>query len=208
YRAARAGKVPIVPTGASFTVPVGDRRVTGSLWQATLPGSDVPVYLVEQPDYFERDDPAEGRGLYQFTLPGGQKRDYPDNCARFVFFCRAVLETLPLLEFWPEVLHVNDWQTGLVPVSLREGYAKQASGLAAKYRRLRTLFTLHNLAYQGLFWHWDLSLTGLDWRLFNYQQLEFHGQLNFLKAGIVFADLLNTVSPTYAREIQTPYFGY
>jgi starch synthase len=208
YRTVRTGKVPIAPTGASFTVPVGDRPVTGGLWQATLPDSDVSVYLVEQPDFYERDDPAEGRGLYQFTLPNGQKRDYPDNCARFVFFCRAVLEALPLLDLWPDVLHLHDWQTGLVPVYLREVYGHEASRLAAKYRGLRTLFTMHNLAYQGLFWHWDLALTGLDWRLFNYRQLEFHGQLNFLKAGIVFADFLSTVSPTYAREIQTPYFGY
>jgi starch synthase len=72
---------------------------------------------------------------------------------------------------------------------------------------VRTLFTIHNIAYQGAFWHWDMMLTGLDWKLFNARQLEFYGQLNFLKAGIVFADLLNTVSPTYAKEIQTPYYG-
>ena len=75
------------------------------------------------------------------------------------------------------------------------------------YDRVRTLFTIHNIAYQGQFWHWDMLLTGLDWRLFNYRQLEFYGQLNFLKAGIVFSDFISTVSPTYAKEIQTPYFG-
>jgi starch synthase len=203
YRAVRQGKVPITPTGHTFTVPVGTRNVAGSLWRSTLPDSNVPVYLVEQSDYFERDDAGQGRGLYQFTLPGGQKRDYPDNCERFVFFCRAVLEVLPLLDAWPDLLHVNDWQTGLVPVYLREVY-----GQDERYQRLRTLYTLHNLAYQGLFWHWDMPLTGLDWALFNYHQLEFHGHLNLLKAGIVFADLLSTVSPTYAKEIQTPYFGF
>jgi starch synthase len=202
YRAARTGKVPITPTERTFTIPIGNRTVAGSLWRATLPDSPVPVYLVEQPEYFDRDDPAQGRGLYQFTLPGGQKRDYPDNCERFIFFSRAVLEAIRLLDFWPDVLHLNDWQTGLVPVYLREVYGRQPG-----YDRLRTLFTIHNIAYQGQFWHWDMLLTGLDWRLFNYRQLEFYGQLNFLKAGIVFADWISTVSPTYAREIQTPYYG-
>jgi starch synthase len=119
------------------------------------------------------------------------------------------------------VIHVNDWQTGLVPVYVREVYGRergQGSGVrgqettssltpASRYRRVRTLFTIHNMAYQGLFWHWDMNLTGLDWSLFNHRQLEFHGMLSLLKGGIVFADALSTVSPTYAREIQTPYFG-
>ncbi len=202
YHATRTGKVPVSRTEHSFTVPIGNRKVAGNLWQATLPDSSVPVYLVDQPEYFDRDDPAQGRGLYQFTLLGGQKRDYPDNCERFVFFCRAVLEALRLLDYWPDVLHLNDWQTGLVPVYLREEYAQRPG-----YDQIRSVFTIHNLAYQGLFWHWDMLLTGLDWRLFNYRQLEFHGHLNFLKAGIVFSDLVTTVSPTYAKEIQTPYFG-
>jgi starch synthase len=202
YRSVRTGKTAVEPTGHSVTVPIGNRAVTGSLWQATLPESTVPVYLVEQPDYFDRDDPADGRGLYQFALPDGRKRDYPDNSERFIFFARAVLESLPFLKFCPDLLHANDWQTGLIPVYLRETYRGRDN-----YSRIRTLFTVHNLAYQGLFWHWDMLLTGLDWRLFNYQQLEFYGQLNFLKAGIVFSDAISTVSPTYAKEIQTPYFG-
>jgi starch synthase len=208
YRSARNGPVPVEPTEHRFTVPVGKRAVPGRLWRGRLPNSAVPAFLVEQADYFERDDPAAGRGLYQFHHGNGQPRDYPDNCERFVFFCRAVLEAVHLLDFWPDVLHANDWQTGLVPVYLREGYARHPDhGLRGRYGGVRTLFTLHNLAYQGRFWHWDVPLTGLDWRLFNYRQLECHGHLNFLKAGIVFADRLNTVSPTYAREIQTPYYG-
>jgi starch synthase len=176
--------------------------VPGRLWQARFPGSPLQLYFVEQPDYFERDDPGQGRGLYHFTLPSGQKKDYPDNCERYTFFCRAVLEAVRLLGEPLDVLHLNDWQTGLVPVYLVEFYRSTLG-----YQRLKTLFTIHNLSYQGLFWHGELETTGLDWRLFNYQQLEFYGQLNFLKAGIVFADLLSTVSPRYAQEIQTPYFG-
>jgi starch synthase len=202
YHSVRTGKAHIAPTGHSFAVPIANRTVVGSIWQSALPGTDVPVYLIEQPDYFERDDMSQGRGLYQFALPGGQKRDYPDNCERFIFFGRAVLEAIRLLRFSPDILHLSDWQTGLAPVYLREEYGRRD-----EYRQISTLFTIHNLAYQGLFWHWDMLLTGLDWRLFNYRELEFHGHLNFLKAGIVFSDFISTVSPTYAKEIQTPYFG-
>jgi len=208
YRTTRAGSVPLHPTSHTFTITLGDRPVTGRLWQATLPDSHVPVYLVEQPDFFERDDPAVGRGLYQLTLPGGQKRDYPDNCLRYAFFARAVLEALRLLDLWPDVLHNHDWQTGLVPVYLNEEYRHHpAPPLRDNYRRLRTVFTIHNIAYQGVFLPSDLPATGLDWRLFNFEQLEFYGHLNFLKAGIVFSDWVTTVSPSYAQEIQTPYYG-
>jgi starch synthase len=208
HRSARTGTIPVGPTGHTLTVPVGSRTVSGRLWRSTLPGSTVAVYLVEQPDYFGRDDPSQGRGLYQYQTPEGPRRDYADNCERFVFFCRAVLDALHVLDFWPDVIHLNDWQTGLVPVYLQEVYRRHADPERHRgYERLRSLFTIHNIAYQGLFWHWDMHLTGLDWRLFNYHQLEYHGSLSFLKAGIVFSDQITTVSPTYAQEILTPDFG-
>jgi starch synthase len=208
YRVARGAAVAPVSTEKVFSVRVGDRVLPGRLWRSSL-ADDVPVYLVEQNEFFDRDDPAAGRGIYQYTLPDGSRRDYDDNCARFVFFNRAVMESLPLVDFWPDILHVNDWQTGLIPVYLREQYKHRSDHrLRLHYDRVRTLLTIHNIAFQGTFWHWDLNLTGLDWRLFNPQQLEFHGKLSFLKAGIVFSDLISTVSPTYAREIQTPYYGY
>jgi starch synthase len=208
YRCARTGRIPIEPTSLTFQVPVGRQLMPGRLWRSALPGSPVTVYLVEQADYFERDDPAEGAGLYQLTRADGAKQDYPDNCARFVFFSRAVLESLRLLNYWPDVLHANDWQTGLVPVYLREFYQRPSAGAPrSAWDSIGALFTIHNIAYQGIFWHWDMELTGLSWRRFNFHELEFHGRLNLLKAGIVFADLLTTVSPTYAREIQTPYYG-
>jgi starch synthase len=207
YRGARKAG-PLEPAGEPFRVAVGGQPVEGRLWRGRLPGADVPAYLVEQNGYFDRDDPARGHGLYQYTDGDGRRRDYADSCARFVFFCRAVLEAVRLLSLWPDVLHCNDWQTGLVPVYLREEYGRYpAPAVRERYRGLRTLFTIHNIAYQGHFWHWDMAVAGLDWRLFNHHQLEFHGGLNFLKAGLVFADYLSTVSPTYAREIQTPYYG-
>jgi starch synthase len=202
YRCARHAAEPVEPTDLHFEVLVGPQRVPARLWRSHLPQSDVAVYLVEQPDYFDRDDPALGKGLYQYRLPSGKLADYPDNFQRFVFFSQAVLEVIPLVGFWPDVLHVHDWQTGLVPVYLRERYARRPG-----YSGIRTLFTIHNIAFQGVFWHWDMLLTGLDWGLFNWRQLEFYGHLNLLKAGIVFADAVNTVSPWYAREIQTPAYG-
>jgi starch synthase len=208
YRCTHQAADPPKPTDLTFTVPVGDRMMPGRLWRSKLPGSDIPVYLVEQKEYFDRDDPVYKRGIYQFLRSNGTRGDYPDNFARFVFFCRAVLEAMRLLDYWPDVLHANDWQTGLLPVFLREEYARHPHlTLREKYNRVRTLFTIHNIAYQGIFWHWDMDTARLDWRLFNKDQLEFYGHLNCLKAGLVFADLLNTVSPTYAREIQTPYYG-
>jgi starch synthase len=202
YRSARNGPIAISPTPHSFSVHVGDKTVPARLWRATLPNSNVAVHLIEQPNYFERDDPSAGRGLYQFALPDGQKRDYADNCARFVFFCRAALEAMTLLDYWPDVIHANDWQTGLIPV-----YLKEERRARPEYDEIGSLFTIHNIAYQGLFWHWDMPLTGLPWHLFNPRQLEFYGHMNLLKAGMIYSDWLTTVSPTYAREIQTPEYG-
>src|SRR5438105_14811255 len=105
YRSIRSGKPPLQPTGIDLKAAIGNRTVTGRLWRSSLPASEVPVYLVEQPHYFERDDPAQGRGLYQFSAPGAQKRDYSDNYERLIFFSRAVLEAVRLLDFWPGVMH-------------------------------------------------------------------------------------------------------
>jgi starch synthase len=208
HRGARTGHIPVTPTEHRFRVRMGTHTYNGRIWRATLPGSNVPVYLVEQPELYDRDDRTLGLGLYQFSSTGGQKRDYPDNCRRFTFLSRAILEAIPLLDFWPDVLHLNDWQTGLAPVYLEEVYKNhEAPALREKFRRIRTLFTIHNIAYQGRFWSGDMNLTGLNWKLFNYLQLEFHDMLNFLKGGIVFSNLISTVSPTYACEIQSPYFG-
>ena len=208
YRSARLVADPLEPTGLTFRTPIGHRMVEGVFWRSRLHGTNVPVYLLEQRDYYDRDDPASGRGIYQYADAEGQRIDYNDNCERFVFFCRGILELLPLADLWPEVLHINDWQTGLVPAYLREVYRKSSRPLwKPKYDAIRTLFTIHNLAYQGRFWHHDMPMVGLPWRLFTPEGIEFFGEINFLKAGLVFSDALTTVSPTYAREIQTPYYG-
>lgn len=193
YRIAWDAGVPIEPTGVAVRVAVGGRAVEANVLKSKLPGSNVDVYLIDEPGSFDRD------GLYQ--SPDG---DHPDNSSRFVLFARAALEAIRVLNLRPDVIHCNDWQTGLVPVYLEEVYRRRP-----EFARTGTLLTIHNLAFQGNFWHWDMALTGLDWRLFNYRHLEFHHHLNFLKAGLVYADVLNTVSPTYAAEIQTadPNFG-
>lgn len=208
YRACRNSKRPMEPLDLRFRVPIGERMVEGRLWRSTLPDSDVPVYLIEQPEFFDRDDPATQQSLYQLTNAAGDKVDYPDNSARFGFFSRAILETMRLLGYWPEILHLHDWQTGLAAVFLREIYQKHAKpDLRGNYAAIRTVLTIHNLDYQGTFSHLDLPMLGLPWRLFTMDLLEFHGQLNFLKAGLVYANLLTTVSPTYAKEIQTTLRG-
>jgi starch synthase len=191
HRHARSAGPELADTGLTLKVPVGAKRVEASVQKSRLPQSDVTVYLIDQPRYFDRD------GIY-----GAAGTDYEDNCERFVFFNRAVLEAIRVLRLRPDIVHCNDWQTGLIPVYLKTQYSR-----LPEFQSLGTLLTIHNLAYLGLFWHWDMALTGLDWHHFNWRQLEFHGKLCFMKAGLVFADKLSTVSPTYAREIRTPQFG-
>jgi starch synthase len=191
YRQTRYCGQPIEPMGIDFIVPIGSKTVVGHLLRSTMPGGKVPVYLVEQDQYYDRDE------LY--SVDG---KDYIDNCERFVFFSRAVLEAIRLLDLRVDVLHANDWQTGLAPAYLKIEYRN-----VPRYQRIASLLTVHNLSYQGQFWHWDMLLTGLDWKYFNWRQMEFHGNLNLLKTGMVFADSINTVSPRYAQEIQSSPLG-
>jgi starch synthase len=191
YRQTQYCGLPIEPMGIDFIVPIGSKMVTGHLLRSSLPGVNVPVYLVQQDQYFDRDE------LY--NVDG---KDYADNCERFVFFSRAVLEAIRLLNLQVDVLHANDWQTGLIPAYLKIEYHS-----IPRYQRIASLFTIHNISYQGQFWHWDMLLTGLDWKYFNWRQMEFHGMLNLLKTGLVFSDSISTVSPRYAQEIQSSPLG-
>ncbi|TWT46432.1 glycogen synthase GlgA [Botrimarina hoheduenensis] len=188
FRQALESGQPLERTGERFEVQIGPKRVAGEFLRSRLPGSDVPVYLVEQHGYFNRD------GLY-----GDAGGEYRDNAERFVFFSRAVLEAIERFDLQTDVLHCHDWQAGLLPAYVKTLYRNRPV-----MERLATLFTIHNLGYQGSFWHWDMELTGLGWQHFNWRQLEFYGQLNFMKSALVFADAISTVSPRYAHEIQTP----
>jgi starch synthase len=179
-----------------FRVPLGEREIEGALYEGRTP-SGVPVYFLAQDHYYGRE-----------ALYGTADGDYWDNCERFIFFCRGGLEAMARLgeasggSWRPQVIHANDWQTGLVPVYLRTLYRDHP-----RLGTIATLFTIHNLAYQGVFWHYDMPMTGLGWDLFTPAGIEFYGKLNFLKGGLVFSDLLTTVSRTYAREIRTAAFG-
>lgn len=152
----------------------------------------VPVYFIESDGYFKRDN-----------LYGDKKGDYPDNLDRFVFFSRRILELLKEIDFKPDIIHCNDWQTGLVPAYLKETFKVDPF-----YSGIKTILTIHNIAYQGLFPKGEFHKIGLPWDYFTMHRLEFYDMVNILKGGLVFTDLITTVSPTYAREIQTPEFGY
>jgi starch synthase len=176
---------------AEFDVPCGTNRRRVSVHRHEVPGTQVTVFFVDEPSLFDRE------GLY-----GGGLGDFPDNAERFSLFSRAVLETVSALELPVDVIHAHDWQTALIPV-----YLKSSAAARPELARIRTLFTIHNIAYQGIFPSHFMQVAALDWSLFNWKALEFWGQINFLKGGLVFADRLTTVSPRYSQEIQTEEFG-
>ncbi|MBI4187449.1 MAG: glycogen synthase GlgA [Chloroflexi bacterium] len=189
YRSVLTGGFPLEDTGVRFSVPISGHRQEGSLFK-TVTGSAIPVYLVRADRYFDRD--------YLYTTPDA---DYPDNAERFTFFARAVLEVLRKSP--PRLLHVHDWQSALAAVFL-----KTQPQLYPELASTRTVLTIHNLGYQGLFSpeHWPT--LSLERRFFTPDYLEFFGKINFLKGGLVFADAITTVSPAYAEEIKTAEQGF
>ncbi|MCA9132438.1 MAG: glycogen synthase, partial [Planctomycetales bacterium] len=191
YRSVLRSGLRVEPTKVTFTIPIAGRNVACRLLHTQLPGSNVDVYLIDQPQYFDRD-----------ALYNDRQGEYRDNCERFCFFGRAVVEAIGQLELAPDIVHCHDWQAGLVPAHM---HARRKE--IAWMQRAKSVMTIHNLAYQGRYWHLDMPLTGLDWDYFNWQQMEFHGDLNLMKSGIALADSVTTVSPTYAREITQAEFG-
>lgn len=151
----------------------------------------VRFYFVEYPAYFDRD------GLY-----GSSAGDFPDNAERFALLCRAALEASKILGV-PQVFHCHDWQTALIPVLLRTQYIEDPS-----FRDVATVFTIHNMGYQGVFSPDTLPLLTLPWDLFTIVKMEFFGNVNFLKGALVYADFVTTVSRKYSQEIQTTEFGF
>ncbi len=155
------------------------------------PAADIPVYFIEHDNYFDR------AGLY-----GENGKDYPDNAERYAFFCRAVLNACRHLKYYPDAIHCNDWHTALIPAYVR--YDRFFRSLLPP---TPSILTLHNLAYQGRFDARQFAATGLPAWLYNGNGFEFYGAMNFLKGGILSADKLTTVSPSYAAEILRPEFG-
>ncbi|MEW6002673.1 MAG: glycogen synthase GlgA [Nitrospirota bacterium] len=170
-----------------INVAVGDRTIKGGIF------TDQPrVYFIECDEFFDREEPY-----------GTSEGDYADNAARFVFFSKGILEACKALNLRPDIIHCNDWQTSLIPLYLRTLYKEDKV-----FSETATVFTIHNLGYQGLFPASDMPLTGLGWEFFNPEGIEFYGRVNFLKAGIIGADILTTVSNTYSKEILSKESGF
>lgn len=169
----------------SFIVEAGGRANVADVYK--LDDKGVMTYYVGNIDYFEREF------LYGFE----------DDGERFGFFCKATLEMLMFLGFQPDIIHINDWQTALISLLLKEEYSALDF-----YKNIKVVFTIHNLQYQGVFDKDTLDALNLSTRYFNIEAIEYYGKICYMKAGIVYADLVTTVSQTYAKEIQTPWYGY
>ena len=182
----------LAESGRSVTLPLSAGFRFASVQDGgTLKG--VHYYLLDVPEFFDRD------GFYQDPVTG---KDYPDNHLRFAALSMGALEFIKRLGPPPDIIHCHDWQTALVPVYLRYPYRSDLY-----YLNTRTVLTIHNLAYHGLFPRTALGEISLNDALFTIDGLEFYGKVNLLKGGLLFADALTTVSPKYAVEIQTPEFG-
>jgi starch synthase len=174
----------------SITTPFDDKYRFCSVVTAG-PSGGVKFYFVDYPPYFDRD-----------ALYGTTAGDYPDNAERFALFSRAVLEASKVLGV-PHVFHCHDWQSALVPIMLRTLYSEDPA-----FRDVATVFTIHNMGYQGLFPPDTLPLLTLPWDLLTISKMEFFGQVNFLKGALVFSDYVTTVSKKYSQEIQTTEYGF
>ena len=161
-----------------------------SVWESRQ--GTLGFLLIEKDEYFDRE-----------RLYGTPQGDYPDNGERFAFFSKAALETLRYLGFRPDVVHAHDWQAAVALAMLKFLYGQHPF-----FAYTKSLFTIHNLAYQGLFERGVLGRIGLPEGLFKMEDLEFYGQVNYLKGGILYSTAVNTVSERYSQEIQTPEFGY
>lgn len=187
----RKGKLHEMIRLKDIPVPLGKREVLASVKSSFLANSHskVQVYFLDNPALFDRS------GLY---VHPETKKDYHDNDDRFFFFARGALEVLKRLGWQPDIIHCNDWPTGLVPVYLKTLYKHDPF-----YQNTRTVFTVHNMAYQGIFPKSCFTKTGLPQHVLTEQGIESNGKINLLKAGLVYSDAITTVSEKYAEEIQS-----
>jgi starch synthase len=190
YREVRTRNLPLDRVLEDHPLDWGGRSEKFSVWQGSADSSF--AFFIEKDEWYDRD--------YLYGTPGG---DYPDNGQRFSFYSKAALETLQALDFAPDIIHGHDWQSAMALAILK--FIHQGNRF---FKDTRSLFTIHNLAYQGLFDKSILAEIGLPDSLFTIDGVEFFGKVNFLKAGILYATAVNTVSPRYSREIQTPEFGH
>ncbi len=190
YKCVDVQKLALKEVVSKMEISVGGEKETGKVFNYSLKNG-VQVYFVDHPGFFARE-----------AFYGTALGDYPDNDRRFIFFQRAVLETLKQIGFKADLIHCHDWQTGLIPVYLKTLYAQDSF-----FQKTKSVFTIHNLGYQGNFPPDSLPTTGLDWNQFRIERLEFYGKVSFLKGALLDADSITTVSERYAQEIQTKEFG-
>ncbi len=188
-----AGSLPIAleEKGVEVAVILPAYHTISVKENPTTIGKKTRVYFIEHRSYFSRE------GLY-----GDRFGDYSDNLDRFSYFCRQSLKLLKEIQFKPDLVHCHDWQTALIPVYLKTLYEADPF-----FQRTKTILTIHNMAYQGIFPGGEFSKIGIGSEWFTVEGLEFFGKVNLLKGGLEFADAVTTVSPTYASEIQSPEFG-
>jgi starch synthase len=191
YRQVRESNRSFTCTGKTLSIPLSFKTLPADILTSQI-DPNMTFYFISQDALFNRE------GLY-----GTSYGDFDDNAERFIFFSRSVVEMVDALNLEFDVCHAHEWQTGLVPVYLRTIYNDRPA-----LQRLPVVYTVHNVGYQGLFSTYDLPLTGLGWELLSPKALEFYGKLNFMKGGIVFADLITTVSAKYREEILTSEYGF
>ena len=170
----------------------GQDYYSGAIFHGYVPSSSVPVYLIDSQQFFNR------RGIYNEN-----GIDYPDNCLRFAFFCMQSLQMLKLIDFKPDIIHCNDWHAALAAI-----YLKTVLKDEDFFQGVKILFTIHNISYQGIFSPDKLPEIGLDESYFTPEHLEYWNNINLMKGGIMCADAVNTVSPTYCKEVHTDEFGF
>ncbi len=190
YRQVMEGGHSLSDTGLRLKIPIGFRVHTAEVW--IHQDNEAPTYFIRRDEYFDR------RELY--ALP---ERDYTDNFERFVFYQKAVVALIDALGFAPDIVHGNDWTSGLIPLYLRNGI-----GGVGRACRERSVFTIHNLAYQGIYPGAEFSMTNLPFACFSIEGIEFFGNINCLKAGLTSSAAATTVSRSYAEEIRTVEGGY
>lgn len=180
----------IKPLDWMLNLPLDGDYISGAVWTLEVE-ERLTIYFVDQPDFFYRGALYEEKGI-----------SYPDNAERFIFFSKCVVNLARYLPWKPDLVHLHDWQTALVPLLILNQRLHEGWGNPPK-----TCLTIHNLAFQGVFPKAKFPLTNLPSSYLHPEGVEFFNYLNFLKAGIVFSDMLTTVSPRYAREITTELFG-
>ena len=191
YRMVKNSGFPIQYLGEGIEVPIGDELLRADIYQGQL-NQNIPVYFISRDEFFDRE--------YLYSTSKG---DYFDNAERFIFFSKAALSFCRHIGFTPEIIHHHEWQTGLIPAYLKSIYQNDPF-----LSHAAVVFTLHNIAYQGIFRREKFCLTGLPMEMYNPEGIEFWERINLMKAGIVYADVINTVSQKYSEEIQTPEYGY